>query len=516
MSRSQFNEHPRLDAAIIPLHFMPDVELPDDQKPIPVDITGPTELSQGERSIDIKTQLLAYNALLLCRDKPMANGELRDLGLSVHMDTLKDHLGALAQKLRELTTENVLDKQGSGRWTTYRLSPRLQLMDKRQDINSSLQSKLRQLAIDYPQDLADFNPTQPVTFKDEQTRRTALAMTIRDHSALPEVRRALRSFHTLPGFAPDREGWEDYVKPSQEECVDLFTKIEYGLASAILDDNPGHNLQPAIDMVVAYHQLFFGHLFMAKYIADILCRSAQEHAYLFEIGSSELLKAIMKYKLRMPDGQEGGTFASLAYETIFQSMRNYKALGYDGPYNVPKSLVENQRLVAKAYGNFIAKHNRTPTSKEMAEELGLTVDQIKTAMSFSLVSKDIADLNNVTDNPNQFEDDLRSYMAEVEIHDMFRETNHPDSLTDREKIVLSLRYAIFLPPLAGTEIRAKGEVAFTYPHSVENLPQCAPSQAQVATMLGSSEMTINRAEKTALHKARRILLDWGVNGLEIY
>ena len=143
MSRSQFNERPHLDEAIIPLHFMPDVELPDDQKPIPVDITGPTELSQGGRSIDIKTQLLAYNALLLCRDKPMANGELRDLGLSVHMDTLKDHLGALAQKLRELTTENVLDKQGSGRWTTYRLSPRLQLMDKRQDINSSLQSKHR-------------------------------------------------------------------------------------------------------------------------------------------------------------------------------------------------------------------------------------------------------------------------------------------------------------------------------------------------------------------------------------
>jgi RNA polymerase sigma factor (sigma-70 family) len=516
MEHRQPIEHPPLDEAIIPLHFAAEVAFPEDQKPIPIAITGPSELTQDERTINIKTQLLAYNALLLCRDRPAANSELRSFGLNMSGSTLRDHLDALSQRLCELTGEDVLDMQGSVRWRTYMLSPRLQLTDERNNINSSLKRKLQQLAVSYPEKLADFSPTHLVTFKDKPTRQRALAMTIRDYSACPEIRKdirkALESFPTVPGSAMDQKIWHDYQKPSQEKCEELFTQIEYGLAAAILHDDPKHDIQAATDMVAAYHQLYFSHLFMVKRLAGELCDSRQEHQYLFEIGSAELIKAIMNYKIITAEGSAKGTFASLAYETIKQDMIHYRYFDNEMPYDIPKSLIENRRLVVKAIDNYISKYKRMPANSEVAQELELTADRIKMALYFSFRGADVADYvdSPLDEDANRFEDDLRSYMAEMEIHDMFSETDHSDSLTDREKVVLSLRYAIFVPGLAGTEISAKGKVVFTYPHSVESLPQFAPSQAQIATMLGSSEMTINRAEKTALLKARRMLSDWGV------
>lgn len=507
------SEYTDFSKGIIPLDLAPVVEVPEGQELIQATITGAAELSCDAKSINITTQLLAFNALVLYRNHPMTSGELRDVGFNLHRTTFQRHLDILSVKLLELTGEQVIEKEGYGKGMTYRLSPRFQLEDIRDEIDAALPLKLQRLATYYPDTFAEFDDKQPVNFRSNAARRTAFAMIIRDYSKLPVVKRAL--YKTF-GARADTVRTRSFAntQPSQEVCLEHFSKIERGLASATAGDNSLEALQAATDMVVAYQHLFYDHLFMVDILARDFADIPQDYPDLFEEGSIQLIKAIMSYTPTRKEEPEG-TFGSAAYGWIRNGILHH-CLYERSLLDIPQYYIARRRAVVKTLDGYIAKHGRTPSNKEVADELALTADQVQDALALPFSTQEAAALEfMLTDDPDHFEKDLHAYLAHLEIHELFRETSHAAALTEREKIVLSLRYGIFAPVLAGAEFRTRGVLKWVYPPAVEGMPKFEPLFDRIADILGVSKMTIHGLEKAALKKSRRILLDKGVKGVDI-
>ena len=208
-------------------------------------------------------------------------------------------------------------------------------------------------------------------------------------------------------------------------------------------------------------------VFMARKFAD----RGEPLDDLIQVGTIGLIKAIDRFEIA-----RGFEFSTFATPTIVGEIkRHFRDKTW--AIRVPRRLQELGVAVSKANTELTQKLDRSPTTKEIARHLGVSVDDVAEALeansAYSTISLDTAsaDAPTIGDSVGSLDDALEG----VE----YRESLKPllEKLDDREKRILQLRF-------------------------FDNL-----SQSQIATDLGISQMHVSRILNKVLIHLREGLLD---------
>jgi RNA polymerase sigma-B factor len=206
--------------------------------------------------------------------------------------------------------------------------------------------------------------------------------------------------------------------------------------------------------------------FMARKFAD----RGEPLDDLIQVGTIGLIKAIDRFEI-----SKGFEFSTFATPTIVGEIkRHFRDKTW--AVRVPRRLQELGAAVNKATTELTHNLDRSPTPKEIAKHLGITVDEVAEALesnaAYSTVSLDIT--SDTSTSIGESFGALDEALEGVE----YRESLKPllAELDDREKRILQMRF-------------------------FENL-----SQSQIATELGISQMHVSRILNKVLVHLREGLI----------
>ena len=206
--------------------------------------------------------------------------------------------------------------------------------------------------------------------------------------------------------------------------------------------------------------------FMARKFAD----RGEPLDDLIQVGTIGLIKAIDRFEI-----SKGFEFSTFATPTIVGEIkRHFRDKTW--AVRVPRRLQELGASVTKATTELTQKLDRSPTPKEIAKHLGITVDDVAEALesnaAYSTVSLDVT--SETSTSIGETFGALDEALEGVE----YRESLKPllSQLNDREKRILQMRF-------------------------FDNL-----SQSQIATELGISQMHVSRILNKVLTHLREGLI----------
>jgi RNA polymerase sigma-B factor len=207
--------------------------------------------------------------------------------------------------------------------------------------------------------------------------------------------------------------------------------------------------------------------FMARKFAD----RGEPLDDLIQVGTIGLIKAIDRFEI-----SKGFEFSTFATPTIVGEIkRHFRDKTW--AVRVPRRLQELGAAVTKATIELTQKLDRSPTPKEIAKHLGITVDEVAEALesnaAYSTVSLDVT-----SDTSTSIGDSFGSLDEALEGVE-YRESLKPllAQLDDREKRILQMRF-------------------------FDNL-----SQSQIASELGISQMHVSRILNKVLSNLREGLMN---------
>jgi RNA polymerase sigma-B factor len=207
--------------------------------------------------------------------------------------------------------------------------------------------------------------------------------------------------------------------------------------------------------------------FMARKFAD----RGEPLDDLIQVGTIGLIKAIDRFEI-----SKGFEFSTFATPTIVGEIkRHFRDKTW--AVRVPRRLQELGAAVTKATIELTQKLDRSPTPKEIAKHLGITVDEVAEALesnaAYSTVSLDVT-----SDTSTSIGDSFGSLDEALEGVE-YRESLKPllAQLDDREKRILQMRF-------------------------FDNL-----SQSQIASELGISQMHVSRILNKVLSHLREGLMN---------
>ncbi len=205
------------------------------------------------------------------------------------------------------------------------------------------------------------------------------------------------------------------------------------------------------------------------YMVDILVRKylgkGIEYDDLYQVGSLALVKAVDRF-----DPSKGYTFASFATPTILGEIKKYfRDKGW--AIKVPRRLKEIAGSIPKTKESLTLKLGRTPTPKEMSQELGLSEKEVLMAMEAGFAYS--------TYSINQtFDDDGEEGSGLVYEKHLSSEDGGFEALENNEVISMVI-----------SRLSATNKYIFRK-RFVEG-----KTQAEIAEDLAISQMTVSRAEK---------------------
>ncbi|HHU69901.1 MAG TPA: RNA polymerase sporulation sigma factor SigG [Thermoanaerobacterales bacterium] len=238
---------------------------------------------------------------------------------------------------------------------------------------------------------------------------------------------------------------------SNTQMKELFKKMHKG------DENAREQLiQGNLRLVLSVIQRFNNR---GEYVDD-----------LFQVGCIGLMKAIDNFDL-----SQNVRFSTYAVPMIIGEIRRY--LRDNNPIRVSRSLRDIAYKALQVRDSLVNKHSREPSVSEIANELGLSREEVVFALDaiqdpislFEPIYHDGGDpifvMDQISDEKNQDEDWLEGIAIKEA---MMR-------LSDRERHILSLRF------FAGK------------------------TQMEVAEEIGISQAQVSRLEKTALKHMRKYI-----------
>ena len=207
--------------------------------------------------------------------------------------------------------------------------------------------------------------------------------------------------------------------------------------------------------------------FMARKFAD----RGEPLDDLIQVGTIGLIKAIDRFEI-----SKGFEFSTFATPTIVGEIkRHFRDKTW--AIRVPRRLQELGAAITKANNELTQKLDRSPTPKEIAKHLGVTVDEIAEALESNAAYSTVS-LDSGSDESPTIGDSVGSLDEALEGVE-YRESLKPllAALDDREKRILQMRF-------------------------FDNL-----SQSQIATELGISQMHVSRILTKVLAQLRTGLVD---------
>ena len=212
------------------------------------------------------------------------------------------------------------------------------------------------------------------------------------------------------------------------------------------------------------------HLPLVMFLARKFADRGEPLDDLIQVGTIGLIKAIDRFEI-----SKGFEFSTFATPTIVGEIkRHFRDKTW--AVRVPRRLQELGASVTKATTELTHKLDRSPTPKEIAKHLGITVDEVAEALesnaAYSTVSLDVT--SDTSTSIGETFGSLDEALEGVE----YRESLKPllAQLDDREKRILQMRF-------------------------FENL-----SQSQIATELGISQMHVSRILTKVLSHLREGLI----------
>ena len=217
------------------------------------------------------------------------------------------------------------------------------------------------------------------------------------------------------------------------------------------------------------------------YMVDILIRKylgkGVDYDDLYQVGALALVSAVERF-----DPDKGYEFSSFATPTILGEIKKYFR-DKQWSLKVPRRLKETSGKVQEVTASLTSKLNRSPTIEEIAEEAGLTQEQVIEAIESSK-AYDTYSLDKTFDDAGESGDS--SFIE--------RYTGFSDAGYDRVETADIIRKIV-----SGLSDQYK----FIFRERFLN----NRSQSDIARELGISQMTVSRAEKNIVNKFRRELLD---------
>ncbi|MEY3607007.1 MAG: hypothetical protein RL289_1187 [Actinomycetota bacterium] len=212
------------------------------------------------------------------------------------------------------------------------------------------------------------------------------------------------------------------------------------------------------------------HLPLVTFMAQKFADRGEPLDDLIQVGTIGLIKAIDRFEI-----SKGFEFSTFATPTIVGEIkRHFRDKTW--AVRVPRRLQELGASVTKATTELTQKLDRSPTPKEIAKHLGITVDDVAEALesnaAYSTVSLDVT--SETSTSIGETFGALDEALEGVE----YRESLKPllAQLDDREKRILQMRF-------------------------FDNL-----SQSQIATELGISQMHVSRILNKVLTHLREGLI----------
>jgi len=205
------------------------------------------------------------------------------------------------------------------------------------------------------------------------------------------------------------------------------------------------------------------------YMVDILIRKylnkGMEYDDLYQVGAMALINAVERF-----DPEKGFEFSSFATPTILGEIKkHFRDTGWS--MKVPRKLKENASAIPAAREALAAKLGRTPTVKELAEEMNIGEDELLEAMQGSLGYGTFS-------LDQTFEEEEKNGDNPVFEKYAYQEEKGFDRFENREIIGSVLK-----------KLNSTNQYVFKKRFLEER------SQAEIAKKLGVSQMTISRAEK---------------------
>ncbi|MFG6366895.1 MAG: SigB/SigF/SigG family RNA polymerase sigma factor [Lachnospiraceae bacterium] len=218
----------------------------------------------------------------------------------------------------------------------------------------------------------------------------------------------------------------------------------------------------------AKEQLFNNNIGLVHHVIKrYINRSGVETEDLFQIGAMGLVKAIERF-----DIDYGVCFSTYAVPVIMGEIRRF--LRDDGIIKISRSVKENRKRINWIREVFWQKMGREPTLSELAEDSGLAVEDIITALEACHEVESIYKTVYASDG------------NEMLLMDMLGKEGESDEIVNRmllEKLLSAL------------DEREKNLIRLRY---FEN-----KTQMQVARDLGMSQVQVSRLEKKVLLRLRQ-------------
>lgn len=187
---------------------------------------------------------------------------------------------------------------------------------------------------------------------------------------------------------------------------------------------------------------------------------------LYQLGCLGLLKAIDGFDLEF-----GTQFSTYAVPKISGEIRRF--LRDDGAVKVSRGLKEQSAAIKGMRGKLTSLFGREPTIQEIADQLGLSPEEIAIAETATAATESIQQENG--EDGFTLENVLTDTESEEKMVERIAVRQVVESLPEREKMVIQLRYY----------------------HGL--------TQQRVAKVMNVSQVQVSRIEKKALEKLREFM-----------
>lgn len=221
--------------------------------------------------------------------------------------------------------------------------------------------------------------------------------------------------------------------------------------------------------LTARDELVTNHLNLVRFLAAKFKNRGESMEDLIQVGTIGLINAIDRF-----DPDQGNEFTTLATPTIMGEIRrHFRDKGWS--VHVPRRLQENSAKVTKAIETLTSDLQHSPSTQEVAEYLGLSVEEVLEAMeasgAYSAISLDVSNSDDedappIMDKLMSEEDDFQASDDRIVLADVIKD------FSPREQEVINMRYR-------------------------EGL-----TQVEIAEKLGISQVQVSRLLRRTLQKIR--------------
>ena len=221
-------------------------------------------------------------------------------------------------------------------------------------------------------------------------------------------------------------------------------------------------------------RLVVDHLSLVKRLCWRFHSSGEPQEDLIQVGTIGLIKAIKKF-----DPELGDSFISFAIPVIVGEIKNYFR-DHGWAVKMPRKLQSQKLAVDRSAAGLIQRLGHTPTVPEIAEDTGLSIEEVSETFEMERFGKPLSLDNAYESDDSEDTTSILDYLGDPD----------PDleGLADRVDLAAALE---------GVDSREQDIIYLKFYSGL--------SQSAIAQKLGISQMHVSRLQRSALNKLKSSL-----------